>query len=414
MYTNPMMIRAFHAVGQGCFATEHFFYDEAGKDFKVIYDCGGQKKIIGREIKNAFNKDESIDVLCISHFHEDHVNGLPVLLNHCKSIKNLWIPFITDEEKILFSLQYVSEITDDVNIEEIRVIVNLINNPEALFREYDTSITEVLPIDRENSQENNQNHNSRKIKSGANLTPNMPNNVSWYYIPFNHVDKDYNDDIFSKIISSQLFKDFIIDNKRLDKDKFLDKLSDYGFRKQIRDFFASLENDKDANNKNSLILYSGGENRYFKSVLNCPYFIYNSIFQDIFPCFYCRKHNQCCDIDFCLYERFYQKLSIESGCLYFGDYNCKENYEKDKTFFEKYLRDSEIILLPHHGSDKSFHDDLLSENYQYRYAVVCHGKDNRYGHPSSSVCEKLFSKNKNIINVTEESSTTAYFTIYRI
>ncbi|MDE6095269.1 MAG: hypothetical protein K2G52_03685 [Muribaculaceae bacterium] len=93
--------RTFHSVGQGAFYTEIF--DLHDKDFVVVYDCGSETYIsnlsdffsIKSKFKNlirdsVFNDnryhynpiDQSVDfsievdVLIISHFHRDHINGI--------------------------------------------------------------------------------------------------------------------------------------------------------------------------------------------------------------------------------------------------------------------------------------------------------------------------------------------------
>lgn len=70
------MIRTFHSVGQGAFYSEDF------DNFKMVYDCGSYKNkdLIENEVKNSFDTKEVIDAVFVSHFHEDHINGLEFLL----------------------------------------------------------------------------------------------------------------------------------------------------------------------------------------------------------------------------------------------------------------------------------------------------------------------------------------------
>jgi ribonuclease BN (tRNA processing enzyme) len=73
------MTRTFHPIGQSAFYSEKF---ESG--FTIVYDCGGSTKaIVEQEIQNSFEKDEKIDIVFISHFHNDHINGLEFLLKYC-------------------------------------------------------------------------------------------------------------------------------------------------------------------------------------------------------------------------------------------------------------------------------------------------------------------------------------------
>ena len=105
----PIMIRTFHAVGHGCFVTERFKSQKGNDEIKVVYDCGGLKKTVDKEINNTFIKDDEIYALCISHFDRDHINGLPTLLERCKTIKNVWLPYLTKKEKTVIALNYFAK-----------------------------------------------------------------------------------------------------------------------------------------------------------------------------------------------------------------------------------------------------------------------------------------------------------------
>lgn len=63
----------------------------------------------------------------------------------------------------------------------------------------------------------------------------------------------------------------------------------------------------------------------------------------------------------------------------------------------------DLLKVGHHGSDTST-SDILLEKANPKYAVICVGKDNKYGLPKSSTIEKL---NKNGIQIyrTDESGT---------
>jgi hypothetical protein len=73
--------------------------------FRVIYDCGSrhtQTQFINPSIDafvNTLDPDESIDLLVISHFDSDHVNGLDHLATRLKTrhhkVKEIWTPLLT-------------------------------------------------------------------------------------------------------------------------------------------------------------------------------------------------------------------------------------------------------------------------------------------------------------------------------
>src|SRR5574344_1754172 len=130
------LIRTIHAVGHGGFFTEKFCDTEREEMiFNVVYDCGirGKVNILKSHITQAFQKNEKIDVLFISHFDSDHVNGLRYLDSNSnldsKSTK-VFIPFNYPEEIYLIcsgmgkACNSVMNILKKNDIEPIQVSFN--------------------------------------------------------------------------------------------------------------------------------------------------------------------------------------------------------------------------------------------------------------------------------------------------
>lgn len=73
----------FHAVGNGTFFTSKIRGID-GSEFNWGYDCGStSENTINKIIDSSyleFNDGDSIDMMVISHFDDDHVNGLLTLL----------------------------------------------------------------------------------------------------------------------------------------------------------------------------------------------------------------------------------------------------------------------------------------------------------------------------------------------
>ena len=80
--------RIFHPVGHGAFFSEHIICRYKDKTFfNVVYDCGSMSKTrIKKEIDNTYEllEDNHINLLFISHFDDDHINGLSILCKSCK------------------------------------------------------------------------------------------------------------------------------------------------------------------------------------------------------------------------------------------------------------------------------------------------------------------------------------------
>lgn len=85
MGSNINLTRIIHPVGFGLFVTESFSVDQ--QEINVIYDCGhsSSKKttthlegIVDQYFNSLYNKH--IDYLFISHFDNDHINGISYLI----------------------------------------------------------------------------------------------------------------------------------------------------------------------------------------------------------------------------------------------------------------------------------------------------------------------------------------------
>lgn len=90
------LVRTFHPVGHGAFYTERFYEDNNPHPiFTAVYDCGSITKgtALRSAIDSEFSTYKDIDVVFISHFHEDHINGLDYLKRKC-SIKYIVIPLM--------------------------------------------------------------------------------------------------------------------------------------------------------------------------------------------------------------------------------------------------------------------------------------------------------------------------------
>ena len=95
-----------------------------------------------------FIGSDKIDILFISHFDADHVNGIRTLLDNGISIKYVVMPFLAPEE-IKFLLAFYEKI--EPAYQDIRT---LINTPDYYFGE-ETIIIKIKPINEIYSDDNN-------------------------------------------------------------------------------------------------------------------------------------------------------------------------------------------------------------------------------------------------------------------
>jgi beta-lactamase superfamily II metal-dependent hydrolase len=93
-----------HAVGHGFFHTASVSHrDETCPPFNYVYDCGSKKSRLIAERVKAYTTSlgtQGLDLLVISHFHTDHVNGLGPLLTQ-KRVHTAIIPFVSAAERLL-------------------------------------------------------------------------------------------------------------------------------------------------------------------------------------------------------------------------------------------------------------------------------------------------------------------------
>src|ERR1700761_6240842 len=94
----------FHAIGQGGFYTGMLGKSDIPSDvFHFVYDCGksGSTALLKNEVAD-YQKIISghLDLLIISHFHEDHINGIRALLTGI-TCRRVIIPYYEPEERLL-------------------------------------------------------------------------------------------------------------------------------------------------------------------------------------------------------------------------------------------------------------------------------------------------------------------------
>lgn len=98
------MLREIHPVGQGAFYTEMFSEAHFEPSKVVAYDCGGNVGI-GKGfnypgIQKYVQMCKSVDILFVSHFHEDHINGIKYLINKNSDIE-IYIPKVSPQMLLL-------------------------------------------------------------------------------------------------------------------------------------------------------------------------------------------------------------------------------------------------------------------------------------------------------------------------
>jgi beta-lactamase superfamily II metal-dependent hydrolase len=347
-------IRTFHPVGQGAFYTERHILD--GEEFNIVYDCGSDSiKVLKKEIESTFCKNQEIDVLFISHFHNDHVNGIDFIKDHCK-IKRVVMPFVDDEAKKL--LLILNRLTGGRDL----VLRDLMDNSESFFGE-GTEIIRIKKVsgskDKEQTPEpyqikksgNSKTPSSKPLSSGTEFTINVDAPI-WFYIPYNFDAEEKRKKFLENSVVP--WKDIAYEDVIKEVDRH---------RKEIRKEYEDI-GDLD---ENSMVLFSGKKDK-------------DSII--------CDGH--------CLAKKI-----ENSGCLYTGDINLQNGIAKNikeelKDVFDKIG----TLQVPHHGSVRYFYSSILDGN-TIKCAIISCGAKNSYGHPSARVIEELRVRSVSVHCVTE-------------
>ena len=194
--TKMIMHRTFHPVGQGAFYTEEF-RSATSPQFTTIYDCGTETASgvmdipLSQQIQDFKYRlwNNEIDLLFISHFHEDHVKGLDELLKGTK-VKRTVIPMLTNDAITATRIRNLMLYGDDARATDAIIQEIYFGNGE------DGRFGEIIAVspeigDSEEEERGNGNmdgmlpKNRKVLLSGEEI---VEPDIFWKYIPFNSID----------------------------------------------------------------------------------------------------------------------------------------------------------------------------------------------------------------------------------
>lgn len=358
------LTRIFHPIGQGAFYTER--HNVGGNEFTVVYDCGSSTlkgKKLETKIKSTFPKGHKIDVLFISHFHSDHINGIEMLKDNY-TIDKVVLPLIDDESKTLLK---ISNYLNDKNSD-----TQLIDNPTEYFKENTT----VIRVRETNTEEGNDGINiedvtdististsGQQVGSGTVFVSGLANH-GWLFIPFNYKQIERKKQFIKSLESQGLSLTEIDTIEKIEKHKV-----------KLRIAFNAIDGEL---NENSMLLFSGGNaNESLLSFSHHHYSFYPYDFDEIY-----------------------------SSCIYLGDIDLNQldivtDINKKLVKVLPYVG---TIQVPHHGSVHNF-DSSIFKNSSIKCAIISFGTTNTYGHPSDRVIGEITSNMTVPYFVTEKQET---------
>ena len=110
----------FHNIGQGLFYSGLISKKDSNNHstFSFVYDCGTKSSriLLRQEIDSfkqllptaRYSKNKKLDLLVISHLHDDHVNGLEYLLKNVE-VDTVVMPYVHDGLKLLARLESAND-----------------------------------------------------------------------------------------------------------------------------------------------------------------------------------------------------------------------------------------------------------------------------------------------------------------
>ena len=354
------IFRTIHPVGQGAFYSEEFMCEKTGDSALIVYDCGSTDTVqLKCKISSFFAKRKVIDILFISHFDNDHVNGIAEIRNLGVKIKTVVVPLIDKNDRWFYIC------CNNIDTK------NAIDSPYAFFGA--DKVISIMPVEEDIEKErpepyiieNNENtKNLIPLPSGTPISSAKMSEV-WCYIPFNFDEKNRRSDLKNGL--EKMFMDKGFQRKIEDlmhDDEFLEK-----YRKDINKEYNKIQG---GSNKCSLIVYSGATTNVNKTFTIIPFLVFRPE-------------------DYNGQELIYAEHDCE-GCLYLGDTDLNQKGKSNINILDQLTKKLQhhtdrigTIQLPHHGSKHNFKKSLLTINNNKKIVFASYGTPNKYKHPHKEV-----------------------------
>lgn len=369
--------RIIYPVGFGAFFLERFCPGTENELF-VVYDCGSKSAGKKGFIKSVINTEiPRVDILFISHFHDDHINcikELPITENTI-----VVLPYISDKYQALY--EYVNDIHYTSLLSSLikRGVKIIYVEPFALNSANNRGLNS-------NNPHNSQSYDlSETLKDGLLFHPFDDlrfRNGKWLFIPFHLQDKTIYDKFLSKALASGITAEQLVsfDGK------------DATLTNRLKKLYAETCKSDNVNvdfNSCSMLLVSRPE-----------------------------KEEEY-DVSIRRYSPFshFPKLGIFSNpaCLFTGDVPL--NYQPycdtlKKLYSELMPFGVGSVQLPHHGSVNGYHPYLFDDNEVK--VVFCNCIDSPSGHKPALLFKAVLEawlNSKIFFAVTGDNDTRLEFKI---
>ena len=410
----------FQNVGQG------LFYTGTIERFNFVYDCGSENPVfLDQAIDTYWNVElakKKIDLLTISHFHDDHVNGLEELLQKVP-VHTVVVPYFDAIERLILSLRRIdtSEWYYKFLAEPLPYLFN--KGAKRVIIVGGSKGEERSPLSSDEGFRS-PSERSNRVEDGDPLNIQMPDDGDLA----KRVDTEEPD---WKNMGSILVKkhDGFIAPK--DVSKWIFRFFNYKVdEKRIRAFRKCVESKKiDLSDNNSIKKAITNPNtrailtkcyKMLRKNLNDtsltlrhgPVGKYNATFHTINSCnsrYFCIS----CGSEHTFGPRCCFDRSDSFGHLLTGDLSL--NYSKKHLELFKHYRNelqrTSLCQLPHHGAKLNWNCQLLREAQNCFSWVASSGFSNSYAHPGIDVVLDILNARRFFIHNCEFNKVISVGTV---
>lgn len=337
----------------------------------IVYDCGAvnkNKKDLESEISDfKLNYKGEIDALFISHFHQDHVNGIKELDDKCH-IKKIIIPNLNGNKWFYLVQSIVTK-----SLEETKAFFNFLDDNKK-------RVISVDPVDERLADEDTSPLNmedlnsSESVRSGSKLFFFSKKFSPWFFIPINFSYEQQN----IEELKCELMK-VGITLQKLETVSNLNKEECDKVKKIYKKVFKNV-------NEASMLLYSGS----------------NTDTTEKLDPFWCH---------FPWYYFPFRECPIHEACLYTGD--AILNFSRGtqiKKILSSLVQHIGTLQIPHHGAQRNLEIEDFSRgadfDFMNKICFASFGELNQYGHPSIGLIEQVLSNGGLFRGITERKVTS--------
>jgi hypothetical protein len=409
---NPICyVARFHPIGQGLFFSGNFC-SKGEQRFSYVFDCGtiSDQDFLKRQI-DCFGdtlQNKKIDLVCLSHFHKDHVSGVKRLLTDYGA-KVLVLPYVRLADRMILAVEeeadgdFLQFLVDPANYmvgESDTRVVYIKGGPDP--SDPPPPFSNDFEDDSSNMSEGDNDSFETTVPSGDAsstadapimsakgtssqlelLTHDKPIILSglWEFVFYNEHRSDISLDYFENKVHQMIDQWFTIPGEDTAE----------GLMKELRALYEDTFGKGGRNaNRISLVMYSGPlRSRNMMSHSWYP-LKFNRLISECYH--YCRSSKT---------EELPFPLHQSAGILMTGDFyfeKIEAIKEAEKHFTSRRWTRAEILQVPHHGSSYSWFEGAGKE-FKNRVSVICAG-EGRSNHPGKLVLKDLDSTE--IIRVNE-------------